>query len=111
MELLKIPDAPAKHEVLAFLALLFNGQSYWDVHQHLKVSNEEVRQPDFQQKLRKELRWVTATKDAVTAGKNIYLQLLQDADPGSRIAAAYLLGVIRATDLDTLEEIINAAGG
>jgi hypothetical protein len=106
LELLRQPATPAKHEILVFLALLFAGKSYWDVHQHLTTSAAEVRTPDFQQRVERELSWVEATKNAVVKGKDSYLELLKRGVEGDKIAAAYLLGLIGDSDFDTLEEII-----
>jgi hypothetical protein len=107
--LLEHPLTIGKPEILVYLALLFAGRSYWDVHKHLKVSGQMVNQPDFKQQLQRELHWVEATKEAISRGKEQYVRLLTEADPGTRIAAAYLLGVIGAIDVDTLEEITRAA--
>jgi hypothetical protein len=48
----------------------------------------DVAKPECQQKLQTELSWVQATKDATLQGKGTYLPVLEDSDPGSRIAAA-----------------------
>ena len=108
VELLNEQTTPGKNEVLVFLALLFTGRSYWDVHQHLAITQAETRKPGFQQKLDEELTWVESTKKAVVKGREIYLGLLQVGDLGARIAAAYLLGLIGASDIDTLEEVIKS---
>jgi hypothetical protein len=108
LELLERPKALGKNEVLVFLALLFTGTSYWDVHQHLTIAQAEVGRPGFQEKLKAELGWVEATKSAVVKGREIYVGLLQKGDSGARIASAFLLGLIGASDFDTLEEIIKA---
>jgi hypothetical protein len=70
----------------------------------LKDYGGEVAKSEFQQKLQTELSWVQATKDAILRGKDTYLQLLEDCDPGSRIAAACPVGIIGASDFDTLEQ-------
>jgi hypothetical protein len=48
LELLRQPATPGKHDVLAFLALLFTGRSYWDIHQHTALLQSEVGKPGFQ---------------------------------------------------------------
>jgi hypothetical protein len=106
LELLKAPTTPEKNRVLVFIALLFAGRSYWDVHQHLKITQRLTAKPGFQQKLETELAWVAATKDAVVKGREIYFALLRSKEVGTQIAAAYLLGLIGASDIDTFEEII-----
>lgn len=54
------------------------------------------------------MAWVATTRAAVADGRNVYSRLLQDGDLGARIASAYLLGLIGASDIDTLEEVIKA---
>ena len=109
LELLNEPTVPGKHRILAYLALLFTGHSYWDVHQHLAIAQDVVTQSGFQTKLEKELQWIETTKEAVIAGRQIYLAALQSDTSETRIGAAYLLGVIDAVDIYTIEEVINAA--
>ena len=109
LELLKEPTVPSKHRILGYLALLFTGRSYWDVHQHLRIAQDMVKQPGFQAKLENEVKWVEATKQAVTAGKDVYVAILQGDTSGARIGAAYLLGLIHADDLETIEEVIKSA--
>src|SRR5580700_6613850 len=77
LELLRQPATPGKHDVLAFLALLFTGRSGGDVHQHTALLQSEVRKPGFQQRLEQELAWVQATKDAVVKGRETYLGILE----------------------------------
>jgi hypothetical protein len=62
LEWLRQPATPGKHDVLAFLALLFTGRSSGDVHQHTALLQSEVRKPGFQQRL-EQVAWVQATKD------------------------------------------------
>jgi hypothetical protein len=45
LELLRQPATPGKHDVLAFLALLFTARSYRDVHQHRALLQSEVGKP------------------------------------------------------------------
>src|ERR1700723_484477 len=47
LELLRQPGT-GKHDILAFLALLFTGRSSLDVHQHTALLQSEVRKPGFQ---------------------------------------------------------------
>jgi hypothetical protein len=58
--------------------------------------------------LEQELAWVQATKDGVVKGRETYLGILEGDNSGVKIAAAYLLGLIGASDFDTLEEIIKS---
>lgn len=109
LELLRDKAVPSKHEILGYLALLFTGRSYWDVHRQLTIAEDELRKPGFQTKLEEELKWVEATKEAIAGGKEVYIEVLRNGNNRARIAAAYLLGVIDAVDIDTIEEVINAA--
>jgi hypothetical protein len=88
LELLRQPATPGKHDILAFLALLFTGRSGGDVHQHTALLQSEVRKPGFQQRLEQELAWVQATKDAVVKGRETYLGILEGDNSGGEIAAA-----------------------
>ncbi|HWO29881.1 MAG TPA: hypothetical protein VNO32_13895 [Candidatus Acidoferrum sp.] len=63
----------------------------------------------FQQRLEQEVAWVQATKDGVVKGRETYLGILEGDNSGVKIAAAYLLGLIGASDFDTLEENIKSA--
>ena len=73
------------------------------------MSGPIVNKPDFKQQLERELQWVAATKESISKGKEQYLSLLNKADTRTRIAAAYLLGLVGADDIDTLEDIARAA--
>jgi hypothetical protein len=105
LQLLKSEVVPNRHEILIYLARLFLGRSYWDVHKQLTSSLHEAAKPQFAETLRTELSWVDATKQAIRTGKETYLQLLQAKDIGSRIAAAYLLGLIGESENEVLEAI------
>jgi len=73
LQLLKSEVVPNKHEILIYLARLFLGRSYWDVHKELTSSLQEVTKPQFAETLRTELSWVDATKQAIRTGKKTYL--------------------------------------
>jgi hypothetical protein len=109
LQLLKFEAVPNKHEILIYLARLFVGRSYWDVHKELTSSRQEVTKPQFAETLRIELSWVDATKQAIRTGKETYLQLLQAKDSGSRISTAYLLGLIGESEDETLEAIAESS--
>jgi hypothetical protein len=80
-----------------------------DVHQHSALLRSAVGKPGFQHRLEQELAWVQATKDAVVKGRETYLGILEGDNLRVKIAPAYLLGLIGASDFDTLEEIIKSA--
>jgi hypothetical protein len=111
LQLLKSEKVPGKQEILIYLARLFLGRSYWDVHKDLTSSRQEVAKPQFAETLRTELSWVDATKQAIRVGRETYLQLLQGRDIGPRIAAAYLLGLIGESENEILEQIAESSEG
>lgn len=59
--------------------------------------------------MEQELARVQATKDAVVKGRESYLGMLEGDNSGLKTAAAYLFGLIGASDFDTLEKIIKTA--
>jgi hypothetical protein len=109
LQLLELEKVSSKQETLIYLARLFIGRSYWDVHKDLTSSRQKVTEPQFAERLRKELSWVDATKQAVRSGREIYLQLLKGKDTGTRIAAAYLLGLIGESENEVLEAIATSS--
>ena len=98
IRLLEVESLPQKHRILLYLADLFCGRSYLDVH--MSISNTEVSKPDFRPRLEAELANVNATKTAVRAGLETYVRQLHRPEAEPKIAAAYLLGLIgdRADD-------------
>jgi hypothetical protein len=91
LELLESPKVEDRHEILVLLADLACGTSYHDVHQHLLHRKEEANEQEWQEKIHKELGWVSDVKAAVRAGENLYLGFLNDVEVQMRDAAAYLL--------------------
>lgn len=91
LELLESPKVEGKDEILVLLADLARGTSYHDVHQHLSHHEEEAKGQDWQNKIQKELGWVSDVKAAVKAGEKLYLGFLNDNDARLRDTAAYLL--------------------
>jgi hypothetical protein len=105
LELLRVDSVPDRHEIIIYLARLFIGRSYWDVHQNSANSRHEVSKPEFPETLRRELSWVETTRQAVRAGKDIYIGLLRTNNRGLQPAAAYLLGLIGEDESEVLEAI------
>ena len=92
LELAAAPTLPDRHRVLELLFHLAHGSSYLDVHQHLSVVGETLKeQRDFGDDLAEELKWVQAATAAVAAGKDVYLTLLSDDVPAVRRHAARML--------------------
>ncbi len=97
LELLESPPVKGKAELLVYVAALGCGNSYHDVHQHLfqetGVFQEEMKQPEWHERIQREVGWVEAARLAVVAGTPVYLTLLDDPDPEIRSCAAYTLAV------------------
>ena len=87
-ELLQAPDVQNKTDLLFYLAHIAHGSSYHNANIREKEHRET---PEMQQQIAEELRWVQATKDAVSDGYATYLQVLQSSDPKLRAYAAYTL--------------------
>ena len=81
-------DRPGLLELLHAIA---NGGSYLDAHQHL--SSRLRSAPDFEERLKRELGWVRASRTAVSAGRATYERLLGDPDREVRTVAARLLSL------------------
>jgi hypothetical protein len=108
-QLLEQPESPEGHKVLIFLAFLFCGRSYWDVHQHNNLSRKSISEHELREALSAELNWVEATRRAVVDGTALYLRLLRAEGSGVRTASAYLLGLIGNSELGTIEQVCRAA--
>lgn len=96
IRLLEIEDVLEKHKILMYLANLFCDHSYLQAHGKIG----ELTDAEFEDRLRAELVWVTATKTAIIAGLETYVGQLYGSALQPKIAAAYLLGVVgdRADD-------------
>ena len=103
--LLQAPEVEDKHCILAYLALLANGRSYNDVHQHLSMFSEQAKSAEWQNQLEKELSWVKRAGEAVRAGTPIYIRLLEDEGNLVRDGAAYLLGNLSLKAIEALEAV------
>src|SRR5271163_1067535 len=75
-QLLEEPEALERHKVLIFLAFLFSGRSYWDVHQHNDLVRKTINEHELREALSAELSWVEATRRAVVGRTDLYLRLL-----------------------------------
>ena len=92
--LVRLLDADAvqeKHKILVYLANLYCGNSYLAMNDSWK---SEVSRPNLERRLETELGWVAATKSAIVAGLESYVQQLHGPESGSKIASAYLLGLL-----------------
>jgi len=90
IELLTYEKVQGKEDLLFLLAHLASGDGYH--HQHLDLSSEEeIQGSQFQQEMAEQLFWVRKTHEAVSAGKDIYLALLEHPDIRVKMGAAYLL--------------------
>src|SRR5438094_198378 len=58
IRLLEAPAVPDKQRILLYLAMLFIGRSFWDVHKSTSILRGEVSKPGFEEKLKAELECV-----------------------------------------------------
>jgi hypothetical protein len=92
IELLAAPTCEGKSELLIFLSLCANGNSYCDVHAPLH--KDEATTEKWKAQLAKELNWVTRTRSAVVARRPLYEDLLAHDQAGVREAAGFLLATL-----------------
>jgi HEAT repeat protein len=92
IELLESPAVQNKPSLLAWLAALACGRSY---HALFPPRQGESDQEEGPHRIRKELAWAEATRDAVAAGVPTYLKFLDSGDGRVRSYAAYTLAVAR----------------
>lgn len=91
VELLAAPTLEDKAELLIFLSLCANGNSYCDVHQQLPLLKDKAETEEWKTQLKRELDWVNRTRAAVIAGQEIYERLLTHSEANIREAAGFLL--------------------
>jgi hypothetical protein len=109
IRLLRANQLSDKAEVLAYLAALFNGKGYWEVHG--KRSRLDKPAPaELERLLVQEKSWVETTRSAIRSGRKTYFRLLNSADLRTQKASAYLLGLIGETNLEVIEEILKEKG-
>jgi hypothetical protein len=77
--------------LLEDLFLAATGNGYCEVHGRLDFFQNERMHPSYEETLAREQREVRAAFDAVAAGIEVYLQLLEDPDSKVRTYAANLL--------------------
>lgn len=92
IELLAAPTVEGKAEMLIFLSLCANGNSYCDVHAPLY--KDEATTEEWKAQLARELDWVTRTRSAVIAGRALYEDLLAHDQTSVREAAGFLLATL-----------------
>ncbi|MDB6121572.1 MAG: hypothetical protein JWQ71_565 [Pedosphaera sp.] len=93
-----------KPEILMLLSEIARGNSYHEVHQH-GFLKEQAQTPEWQGAIRKELVWVRAAKEAVLAGKPIYLKLLAHPEMKVRESAPYLLACLPRESVGMADEL------
>jgi hypothetical protein len=91
VELLAEPTLEDKAELLVFLSLCANGNSYCDVHQHHTLLKNESETEGWKTQLARELGWVRRTREAVLTGHTHYEKLLKHSEANVREAAGFLL--------------------
>ena len=89
-----LPLLPPEEQVrlLVYFVRLYNGQGYWSVHQSLTALPQPV---DMLDQIQQEQKVIAATREAVTQGAPIYIEILDAKQHGPRIASAYLLGLLQ----------------
>jgi hypothetical protein len=105
IELLKRPEIFDKAEILAYLAALFDGKGYWQVHARQSRPDRPPAQ-ELELILMQEKSWVETTRSAIRGGNKAYFRLLRQGDTRTKLVSAYLLGLIGETELDVVEEIL-----
>jgi hypothetical protein len=99
IELLAAPTVTGKAELLIFLSLCANGNSYCEVHAPLY--KDEVTTEEWRTQLAKELDWVKRTRSAVVAGRALYESLLSHVEANVREAAGFLLATLDQPSAET----------
>ncbi len=90
IELLQSSHVVCKPAILDYLQSLATGGSYLDTHFDM-YGPAEQSDPDFKQKMKEELEHVRNAREAVVAGSDLYLQLLDDNDVQVRRSATVVL--------------------
>ncbi|GCE21499.1 HEAT repeat domain-containing protein [Dictyobacter kobayashii] len=98
-ELLENEQVAHKIWLLSLLVSIAHGSSYLDVHYRRP---EERSTLEFQSKLAEELKWVTAAREAVSAGYPTYIHLLQADQPKLRAVAAWTLSCCRSHSAEVI---------
>ncbi|HYE18826.1 MAG TPA: hypothetical protein VEA69_10300 [Tepidisphaeraceae bacterium] len=96
LELAGDPAVSGRDGILSLLHALATGHSYLDVHAtpDSHVFAAERAEPDFVQRLERELSHVRAAHDAVARGANLLLDLTRDRDPMISGGAAHVLSAL-----------------
>jgi hypothetical protein len=97
LELLAAPAVKDKPPLLELVTSIAGGSSYLDVHNDLfdaiPAYTVKVPQHELDARLKQELGWVEAARQAVADGWRVYLQLLDTEGAQTRSCAAYALAV------------------
>ena len=106
LEMLK-NDHPAPESILVLLALIANGASYLEAHGNLLKMDEE----EYRKELAEELKWVTAAREAVRAGCELFRDLLESSSSEVRELSIFLLGILswRGATVNIIEKLTGAS--
>ncbi len=96
IERLQSDSVQNKDELLLLLAYVARGNSYAEVEEDAKESEEQSSQ---------EREWVQNAHNAVAAGIPIYLDLLEYEEPGARTCAAYTLACFKEHACDIISRL------
>jgi hypothetical protein len=105
IELLAAPTCEGKAELMIFLSLCANGNSYCDVHEPLH--QDEATTEEWKAQLANELDWVKRTRSAVVAGRALYEELLGHDQTEIREAAGFLLATLDQPSPETAVALWN----
>jgi hypothetical protein len=107
-------STPQRVNILVYLASLYLGTSYLEVHGNAL----KLKPAEYESRLAEELEQVRKVRNAIDAFAAQFSELLQSGDSAVRFAAAYLLGLTRVSyvgedesQIDVVEEIHKAALG
>ena len=105
IELVSSPNVEDRDEILIFLSELANGNSYCEVHQHLELLKDKAASDEWKTQMEKELDWVQRARDAVLAGRQVFLDFLEQRDSKLREASVYLLASLTRPEPETAEKL------
>jgi hypothetical protein len=110
VELAAQPELEGRGEILGLIAALADGRSYLAVHATDDPFGRAVRaQPDFEERLSRELGHVARVGQATRAHREVFRRLLVDGQPMVRAAAFQVLSRPAVADQETVPVALEAA--
>jgi len=105
IQLLQADHVSDKAEVLAYLAALFQGKGYWEVHGR-RSRPDKPTAVELEGIVLQERAWAETIRSAIRKGRETYFHLLQTGDSRTKLSSAYLLGLLGEDNLEIIEEIL-----